>query len=111
MIEIRSVVPGDAEEQIVSFSTSHDAHLFELNLQELLPLLDSLLEARTSAQKVLESGDAQKSRAVLATIMKAEVEMHQLTSFIGQIPDLAAGDISAHELGFPEFDDGGFPID
>lgn len=74
-------------------------------LEEQLPKLLKLLSLSMQSGRVVADVTLNRMRAVEAMRTLYEFHLYQAESVLGTIPALHAGEITAGQVGFPEFDD------
>lgn len=71
---------------------------------EMLPLFQDLVASKNF---FLDEGIPEsRYRVIAATVLKLDIALHQVKGIIEDIGMLARGEITAKEVGFPEFGDG-----
>lgn len=91
---------------VVSIRLNDDApeNLLFDTLNELLPLVAAKINSEKARGNYFESGAVNLLPGILALDLKSKLALENTVSLLSMIPDIANGDITPAEAGFPEFE-------
>jgi hypothetical protein len=102
--EVSVLITSD-QEVCLKFTQRQDREVLDGSIRQLLPLLQSLVDARNSQIQLSSTTPLNRHRAICALEMLAGARLHETTRIFDAIPKLAGGEVVAADVGFPEFND------